>query len=283
MSTAVEADFNQMPQVLAQQFHCLLKQVAGHTDLFHSERKRCTQPALSLLPELKLRTESASDPLMTAVRFAIAGNVINIPENTRITTRNIRDSFHRALTEPFPENREEFRNSLKNANNILYLTDRAGEIVFDRLLIEQLLPAKVTVAVHGKPVFDNATINDAEACGLHETAKIIDKGSVSPGTFIDDCSGEFLDHYRNADLVIAKGLDNFESLNDQQQNIFFLFPVKCQVIASHTGYPVGAHLLINRIRLCLTSRIPVIMPIKTTAGRFHQPLFINGFRSRPFP
>jgi len=96
----------------------------------------------------------------------------------------------------------------------------AGEIAFDRLLIEQLGPARVTVAVRGGPVINDATRADARAVGLHEISEIIDNGSDAPGTLLDDCSQEFKRCFIEADLILAKGQGNFEMLSDEPCNIF---------------------------------------------------------------
>jgi len=98
----------------------------------------------------------------------------------------------------------------------------------------------VTLAVRGAPVLNDATVADARAAGLHELVEVLGNGSDAPGTILEDCSEVFRDSYAEADLIIAKGQGNFETLSDRPDNIFFLFKVKCPVIAAHTGLPVGA-------------------------------------------
>ena len=139
----------------------------------------------------------------------------------------------------------DFDNAVANAQRILYLTDNAGEIVFDRLLIEQLEPAQVTVAVRGRPIINDATLADARAVGLHELVEIIDNGSDAPGTLLDDCSQEFKRRFRAADLIIAKGQGNYETLSQERRNIYFLFKAKCSVIAEHAGVALGTHVLLR--------------------------------------
>lgn len=134
---------------------------------------------------------------------------------------------------------------LNEAQRILYLADNAGEIAFDRLLIEQIGPARVTVAVRGGPVINDATITDARAVGLHEIVEIIENGSDAPGTLLDDCSQEFKWRFAEADLILAKGQGNFEALSDEPHNIFFLLKAKCAVIAAHAGVPLGTHVLVR--------------------------------------
>ena len=121
--------------------------------------------------------------------------------------------------------------------------DRASRIArsfFDRLLIEQLPVEKITFAVRGRPVINDATLVDAEATGVTQVVDVIDNGSDAPGTLIDECSEKFKQHLADADLVIAKGQGNYESLSDLDKNIYFIFKVKCRVVANHTGLAPGS-------------------------------------------
>jgi uncharacterized protein with ATP-grasp and redox domains len=136
-----------------------------------------------------------------------------------------------------------FGEALAEAENILYLADNAGEIVFDRLLIEQLPMEKVVVAVRGLPAINDATIQDAKIAGITELVEVIDNGSDAPATILEDCSERFLDAFNRADLIIAKGQGNYETLSDIDKNIFFLLKAKCPVIAGHIGCEVGELIL----------------------------------------
>jgi len=180
---------------------------------------------------------------MTAARIAIAGNMIDMGINRNITEADVRQAMQHALSEPFFGEQERFIQEVDEARSILYLADNAGEIVFDRLLIEQILPRRVTLAVRGAPVINDATLVDAQAAGLDEIVEIIDNGSDAPGTLLEDCSQEFRRRFAEADLIIAKGQGNFESLNTQPGNLFFLFKVKCPLVANHILQPVGMQVL----------------------------------------
>ena len=159
----------------------------------------------------------------------------------------MRRSIDQALAEPFTGDQDGFRQALSKAHKILYLADNAGEIAFDRLLIEQLLPERVTLAVRGAPVINDATMDDARAVGLHEIVEVIDNGSDAPGTILADCSEDFNRRFAEADLILAKGQGNFETLSDDHRKIYFLFKAKCPVIAAHVGLPVGTHVLARSI------------------------------------
>ena len=131
------------------------------------------------------------------------------------------------------------RRAVDEARDILYLADNAGEIVFDRLLIEEMPRDRITLVVRGSPVINDATREDAEAAGLSSLVTVIDNDSDVPGTILESCSPDFRSRFAQCDLVIAKGQGNYETLAGENQNIFFLFKTKCPVIARDVGNEVG--------------------------------------------
>jgi hypothetical protein len=240
---ASEMDLRQPPPVLAQRIHRRLRMICGDDDPYRPAKQHQNRMALSLLSELEAELVAALDPMEMAVRLAIAGNVIDMGVNGSVTETDLRQSVTRVLGESLVGELEEFREAVSKARSILYLADNAGEIVFDRVLVEQLGRERVTFAVRGFPILNDATSEDARAAGLHEIVEIIDNGSDAPGTLLEQCSAEFVRRFNEADLIIAKGQGNFETLNDEPRNIFFLFKVKCPVIADHTGLVLGTHVL----------------------------------------
>jgi uncharacterized protein with ATP-grasp and redox domains len=238
-------DLNQSPPVLGQRIHRHLRELTGNDDPYRQAKEDQNRMALALLPELEATVASAANPLETAMRLAMAGNVIDLGAHRTVTTSHVRRSVQHALSEPFVGDTNALRQAASTAQNILYIADNAGEIIFDRLLIAQLPPAGVTLAVRGAPVINDATMADARAAGLDKLVAVIDNGSDAPGTLLDDCGEAFLQCYHRADLIIAKGQGNFETLSDAPGNIFFLFQAKCPVIAAHVGHPVGTHIMIR--------------------------------------
>jgi uncharacterized protein with ATP-grasp and redox domains len=240
---AAEMDLMQSPPAIAQRIHRLVRKISGVDDPYCTAKELFNRLAMAMLPDLTARLEGVQDPLMTAARLAIAGNTIDLAVNGDLTEVEVHAAFERALSEPLMGDLEAFRQAVAQARVILYLADNAGEITCDRLLIQQLLPVPVTLAVRGGAVVNDATLADAEAAGLHELVEVIDNGSDAPGTILSDCSEDFRRRFAKADLIIAKGQGNFETLSDTGGNIFFLFKVKCPVIAAHVGLPLGTHVL----------------------------------------
>lgn len=238
-----EMNLEQPPPLLGQHIHRRLRELTGVEDPYRTVKSHHNGMALNLISELEAEIGAASDPLMMAVRLAIAGNVIDMGVNGNFTETDLQRSIEQALAEPFAGDESGFRQAVAKARNILYLADNAGEIAFDRLLIEQLSPARVTLAVRGAPVINDATRVDALFLKLDEIVEVIDNGSDAPGTVLADCSPEFQRRFIEADLVLAKGQGNFETLSDENRPLYFLFKAKCPVIAAHIGLPVGTHVL----------------------------------------
>jgi len=243
LRATAEMDLGQCPPVVARQIHRALRNMTAVADPYRAVKDRFNRMALDLLPELTVMVAEAADPFGLAVRLSIAGNVIDLGVNGGITEEEARRCIRSALHEPFEGDIEALRQSVGAAQRILYLADNAGEIVLDRLLIEQLSIGRVTLAVRGGPILNDATMEDAQAAGLCDIVEAIGNGSDAPGTVLDDCDDAFRRRFTEADLVIAKGQGNFETLSDEPKNIFFLFKVKCPVIAGHAGLPLGTHVL----------------------------------------
>ncbi|MGA2169072.1 MAG: ARMT1-like domain-containing protein [Terracidiphilus sp.] len=244
LQIAAARDSTQSAPAMSQYIHRRLRELTGIADVYQDAKQRFNVLALELLAELQAKVSQAEDPFASAVRLAIAGNVIDLGVNGSLKEVDIRHSLQDVLTEPFCGDLTFFRTTLSTAGRILYLADNTGEIVFDRLLIEQLPAGHVTVAVRGGPVLNDATLTDARAVGLDQIAEVIDNGSDAPGTILDDCSRAFQDCFNRADVIVAKGQGNFESLRNASKNIFFLLKIKCSVVATQTGLAIGTQALV---------------------------------------
>lgn len=243
---AADLDMSQIPPVIGQQIHRLIRGLVDSDDPYYRVKKQFNSLALKLYPDLRKQIISSNDPFETAVRLAIAGNIIDFGVKSSLTELEVKKAIDDSLSGYLdPEQVRNFKNAVTEAEEILYLADNAGEIVFDHLLIEQLPIDKITVVVKGSPVINDATIEDANVTGLSRIVEVIDNGSDGPGTILETCSKVFLDRFEKADLIIAKGQGNYESLSGVDKNIFFLLKVKCAVIAEDIGCTVGEMILHN--------------------------------------
>jgi uncharacterized protein with ATP-grasp and redox domains len=225
---------------MAYLIHKIVRRETGNHDPYLKEKEASTKQALALYPGLKDLIANASDPLETAVRLSIAGNIIDLAMPHEY---DLDETIERVLKQQFAINDLEIlRNELNRATKILFLADNAGETVFDRLLIETI-KKPVTYAVKKGPILNDATREDALAAGLGEVTTIVDNGSNAPGTIIDLCSKDFKRRLNEAELIIAKGQANYESLSDMTAPVFFLLQAKCPIIADNFGVPVKSIVL----------------------------------------
>ena len=241
---AADLDMRQSPPAIGQKIHRLIRKLIGNNDPYCRIKEQFNNLALKLYPELEKRVKTSKNPFATAVRLAIAGNIIDLGVKTSLAQSDIEETIKKCLNEHLDEIQvKQFKEAVAKAEKILYLADNAGEIVFDRLLIEQLPGPKVTVVVKGEPVINDATMEDAKFAGLSDIVEVVDNGSDAPGTILESCSQSFRDRFNKADLIIAKGQGNYETLSDIDKNIFFILKAKCPVIARNLGCEVGEMIL----------------------------------------
>lgn len=234
------------PPAMAQTIHRIIREELDHADPYVQIKADSTRLALRLAEEAKGVIDSSIDPFRMAVRFSIAGNIMDFALVANWNRLNLADFIEETRLRSLDDGAvEKLRSAVAEAENILFLGDNAGETVFDRLLIEQMLGKKVVYAVKSAPVINDATLAEARAAGLHEVAELVENGSDAPGTILDDCSGEFCRYFEDADLVIAKGQANYETLSSVTRPVFFLTQVKCPVIGRDLGEPVGSWVVLE--------------------------------------
>jgi uncharacterized protein with ATP-grasp and redox domains len=222
--------------------HRRIRQMLG-ADPFRRIKSEYNQIALELYSSLKESVRKSPDPLWMSSRLAIAGNVIDFGIFTSV---DIQGAIGRALADKLDaDDYGSLKETISSIDEVLYLTDNAGEIVFDRLFIETLvsLGKRVTAVVKGSPVINDSTMEDARESGLMEVCEVIDNGSDAVGTILDWTCSSFQETFNRAQLIISKGQANFETLNGVDKNIFFLFQSKCEVVSKELGLSKGSMLL----------------------------------------
>lgn len=238
-----ESDWQTPPPVIAGHMHRMLRNLSGCPDPYLDIKRAMNRTAIDVCPIFQEQASRHTDPREAVVRLAICGNLLDSGAKTQIMAEELPTHLNANWTTPLNGDVAALFNAAEMANSILYLADNAGEIIFDRMLIEALPSEKITVFVRGGPVINDATLEDAVAAQLPEIAPVLENGSDSPGTVLEDCSEAFRDWFEHADLVISKGQGNYECLSDTTKHTFFLFTVKCSVVASHVGYPVGSQVI----------------------------------------
>ena len=224
------------PPEIGAKVHSLVRRITGVDDPYNEVKQAATETALALLPELKALVEGSDDPLDTALRLSIAGNIIDFGPNPDY---DLWEVVERLLREDLAiDDTGTLKAQLLKAESILFLADNAGETVFDRVLIEAM-NKPVTYAVRGGPTLNDATLEDAQRAGIDQVAEIIDNGARVPGTVLSETSAAFRQRFWQADLILAKGMGNYETLSEVKAPIFFLLQVKCPVIGKDIGAPTG--------------------------------------------
>lgn len=238
LKTLSGISYNQTPPYLGQEAHRVIRKVLDNPDPFLKLKKEYNRVVKKLYPSLKQKVRSCSDRFACAIRLAIAGNIIDFgPRHHFELMKTIESVLHK---KPAIDDTPSLKKDIRGASSILYIGDNAGETFFDRLLIEQIPSGNIYYAVRGAPVINDATSEDAYYAELNQVAKIISNGSDAPGTILEDCSDQFKKVFRQADLVIAKGHGNYESLNEVEgKKLYFLLMVKCKIIARDLGCQVG--------------------------------------------
>ena len=213
-----------------------ISEITGNPDPYKEIKRESTKKALLLYPSLKDQIERSRDRLLTAIRIAIAGNVIDFGASWNFDLENEIDE---ALAKAFAIcDYSRFKDGLDEAREVLYIGDNAGECVFDRILIEEM-KKPVKYIVRDIPIINDAIYEDAVQAGIDKVATILSSGTDAPGTILNTCSSEFKELYDNSKFIISKGQGNYEALSSERRPIFFLLKTKCHVIANDIGVNEG--------------------------------------------
>ena len=228
------------PAVLSQHVYDVAAEVSGVIDPYKQLKKETNQKAMELLPRLEELVFQSDDPLKNAVHLAVAGNVIDFGINADMDVE--KDVLAIAEQSFAIDHLEEFRKQLSPGVKLLYLGDNSGEIVFDRVLLEELLEleADVVFAVKSGPIINDVTMEDAEFTGITGITRVIETGSNDIGVNWEKSSEEFKKIFLEADIILGKGHGNFETLSGSPYNVFSLLKAKCVCVARELGVPLGS-------------------------------------------
>lgn len=219
----------------------ILKELEKESDVkdpYGVEKKESNQALLARYNEFKKKVEESENKFDTALRYAIAGNIIDFGPTHRF---DVDETIERVFQTSFAiDDSEALKAEIQKAKTILYLGDNCGEIVMDRLFLETIDHPNVIFAVRNEPILNDATLKEAQEIGLHEVATLITNGDDAPSTLLHRVSKEFLEIYNSADLIISKGMGNFEGLMDESDpRLFYLLMIKCPVIGQKVGAEKG--------------------------------------------
>jgi hypothetical protein len=222
-------------------------------DPFYQLKLSQNEKIMALYPFLKKMVNEATDPLKVAVKLSILGNSMDlmVADPALTIEKSIPEKVKLSLSD---ENYAKFRMQLQGSRHLLIFGDNAGEIVFDRLLIETIkdrYQPEITFVVRSVPTLNNATIKEAKTVGIDQITTVIGNGIEGPlpGILLDRCSNEVNDLVRQSDLIISKGGGNFDTLDEERKqldkNISFLLLSKCEPYYRHFGVPIFQPIIAN--------------------------------------
>ena len=248
-----EGDVNRNNCIQIEQVYRMVAEGLGDADPYRETRLFFDREMLRLLPQLRKHIAQSEDPLRAAVRAAIAGNLIDLAAlGGEVTLERAMQKVEAVEREGlYFDDCDGLDAALKSARTVLVLGDNCGEIAMDRLLIEtirRLYPQiEVKYSVRGSAVVNDVTYEDASAVGMDEVAEVIDNGDCLLTTLLCRASEDFRREFYAADVIIAKGMGNYEGLyNCDRGNIWFLMIAKCSVIARMSGAPKGSILCMEK-------------------------------------
>lgn len=251
----IKFPLSKTPPAMGRDVFKLVRKITKNKDPYLSAKNNSNKFVLNIYGSLKKRLAHSKDRLLAAIELAIAGNIIDYGLRKSI---DIKKEIGKILQEESRvikfENKKlfnysSFKKTLKKSKHILYIGDNAGEIVFDRLLMEEIKRMyphkKISYAVRGNPIINDVVMRDAVQCGIGKIARVISSGMDAPGALLRICSKDFIKEFNSAQLIISKGQGNYEALSEEKGPVYFLFMAKCGVVAEHLKCKIRDILLIK--------------------------------------
>lgn len=245
-----ELQLHESAPVVVRKINQIQKEMFGVSEDFSDIKVYFNDMMLEKVPELQSTLDNAEDALKLAIQYAITGNYIDFGSMYHVDESILQKYMDNAKNIEVNEcEYTALQADIAKAKSIVYLTDNCGEVVLDKLLMAEIAKrnpnVKITVIVRGADVLNDATVADAAQVKLEEVAEVISNGSDIAGTFIDEISDEARKFLQNADVILAKGQANFETMQQCGLNVYYIFMCKCEMFAKRFGVPRFTGMLIN--------------------------------------
>lgn len=229
--------------------HHMIMDATNNHDPYKELREQGNEIAIKLIPMVKKLLEK-DNSLENYCKIAVAGNVIDfgsLEEDTDLEAL-IKKQIK---IEPVINDVKKLDDALQKAENILFLTDNGGEIVFDKLLIKKIkedYDVNIILALKENPILNDALIPDAEKLDLGKYTEIISTGASSVGVIKEYISDELKALMNSVDLIISKGMGNYEGLTEMtvKSPVYFLLTTKCNVISREIGVPIHSPIILKK-------------------------------------
>jgi len=239
----LNADFTLSPPVIAAPLYEQMALLANKIDLYDDEKKHATAQAQHYMPFLRETIEQSNNPFISLLKTAVVGNVIDLAAEVAF---DLHGAILSVFDTPFAHDDSQLlRKKLTTSKSLLYIGDNTGEHLFDALAIESLQKLypelDITYMVRGNFIINDVTMKEAEEAGINQLCTLMNSGVNTPGFVYERASEESKKLFESADLIIAKGMGNYECMTPTtRKNICFLLKIKCSVVSRSLGHEIGS-------------------------------------------
>jgi len=249
-----DADYSLSAPELTEQITDVQREILGQETDYSQIKSHFNSLMLSYEAEIEEKIEQSADSFKTALLYSLSGNYIDFGAMQSVDEVKLKSTLEGAAAIKLDETEvENLRNEVSGAKRLVYLTDNCGEIVLDKLFIKTLRQINpeliVDVIVRGEAVLNDCTIEDAVQTGMYSVADVVPNGTAVAGTCLERLSDEAKEIIDNADVIIAKGQGNFETLRFCSKNIYYLFLCKCDMFAKRFNVERFSGMLLNDKRM----------------------------------
>lgn len=237
-----DTSYELSPPVLGREIHQLVREELNDTDPYKAVKQQFNAQLMDLYSALEKKVKDADDDFDTAMRLAIAGNVIDFGAKYQYDIMEAIDTV--MSSELACDDSGKLKEALSEAKSLMYIGDNCGEIVLDRIFLKQIDVEKKYFVVRGAPIINDVTEEDAAFVKMGELAEIMTTGDNSPGAVWESASEDFRKKFEEVDVVISKGQGNLEGLLDvPHKNLYFMLVTKCELIADRLGVKRGGYVV----------------------------------------
>ena len=249
-----EAKITESAPELVEKVALLREKIFGAQNDFSEIKKHFNSLVMSLENEIYGKIQADSNTVETALKYSMMGNYIDFGVVENVDEKKLMEFLDKAPEVEINEGEyKRFEKELGTARKMVFLTDNCGEVVLDKLLIKAIRSRfpqlNIEIIVRGLPVLNDATMEDAKQVKLEDIASVSDNGTAIAGTCLERISPEARQKIDEADLILAKGQGNFETLRYCKKNVYYAFMCKCKMFAEKFGVPQYTGMFINDLRI----------------------------------
>ena len=248
------SDIEEAAPQITERVYQIQREMFGHVKDLSHVKSYFNQKMLGFEDRISANVKKSQNPLLCALKYAMIGNFIDFGAMAKVDEDKLISLIDTCEEQSIDEAAfSDLLDNLNRAKKLVYLTDNCGEIVFDKAFIREIkkeYPSlEVTAIVRGGEVLNDCTLYDAQEVGLDTVCRVIDNGTLYAGTCLNEISKEAKDAIDSADLIIAKGQGNLETLQYCGLNVFYAFMCKCQMFSNKFEKPLYSGMLINDRKL----------------------------------